>query len=188
MKDELKRTPSGRFVLRLEPELHAGLQAAAKLAGLSLNEYCARKLKAPFAAVQLGAAASLVERAAEIHGRDLVGVIAFGSWARGEAGPQSDLDILVVLDAQRPLTRALYRAWDEEASTCDTHVVQAHLIHLPEMGAAGSVWAEASIDGIVLFERDLSISRRLAVVRRDIAAGRLVRRTVQGQPYWSKVA
>jgi hypothetical protein len=181
-------TASGRFVLRLEPEVHAALQAAAKLARLSLNEYCARKLSAPLGAVQLGPAALLVQRAAEIHGADLVGVLAFGSWARGEAGPQSDVDVLVVLDAQRPLTRALYQAWDEEALAWHTHAVQTHLVHLPEAGAAGTVWAEAAIDGIVLFERDLSISRRLALVRRDIAEGRLVRRTLHGQPYWSKVA
>ncbi len=183
-----KRTASGRFVLRLEPKLHAALQAAAKLAGLSLNEYCTRKLSAPIGAVELGPAALLVQRAAEIHGADLVGVVAFGSWARGEAGPQSDLDVLVVLDAGRPLIRSLYQAWDEEALAWETHAVQTHLVHLPEAGAAGTVWAEAAIDGIVLFERDLSISRRLTVVRRDIADGRLVRRTVHGQPYWAKVA
>jgi HicB family/Nucleotidyltransferase domain len=183
-----KRSASGRFVLRLEPGLHAALQAAAKLAELSLNEYCTRRLSAPMGAVQLGPAALLVQRAAEIHGADLVGIVAFGSWARGDAGPQSDLDVLVVLDAQLPLTRSLYRAWDEEAMAWQTHAVQTHLVHLPEAGAAGTVWAEAAIDGIVLFERDLSISRRLALVRGDIAAGRLVRRTVHGQPYWAKVA
>jgi HicB family/Nucleotidyltransferase domain len=188
MKRPLKKTASGRFVLRLEPALHAALQTAARLAGLSLNEYCTRKLSAPLAAVALGPAALLVQRAAEIHGAELVGVVAFGSWARAEAGPQSDVDVLVVLDAERPLTRSLYQAWDEEALAWDSHAVQTHLVHLPEAGAAGTVWAEAAIDGIVLFERDLSISRRLALVRRDIAEGRLVRRTVHGQPYWAKVA
>jgi hypothetical protein len=188
MRAAPKKTASGRFVLRLEPGLHAALQAAAKLVGLSLNEYCARKLSAPIGAVQLGPAAALVQRAADIHGADLVGLVAFGSWARGEAGPQSDVDVLVVLDAQRPLTRSLYQAWDEATLAWEAHAVQTHLVHLPEAGAAGTVWAEAAIDGIVLFERELSISRRLSVVRRDIAEGRLVRRTIHGQPYWAKVA
>jgi len=179
---------SGRFVLRIEPGLHGLLQRAAKQAGLSLNEYCARKLAAPSGALELGPAATLVKLAAKRHGTDLVGVVAFGSWARGEAGPASDVDVLVVLEAAQPLTRGLYRAWDESPLYWREHPVEPHLVHLPEPGAVGTVWAEAAIDGVVLFERGLRISQQLAVVRRDIAAGRLVRRTVHGQPYWSEVA
>jgi hypothetical protein len=50
------------------------------------------------------------------------------------------------------------------------------------------LWAEAAIDGIVLFERGTQVSARLAQARRDIVAGRLVRRVVHGQPYWAEVA
>jgi hypothetical protein len=39
----------------------------------------------------------------------------------------------------------------------------------------------------VLFERGLDTSARLARVRRDILAGRLVRGVVHGRPYWSEV-
>ena len=35
---------SGRFVLRIDPGLHGALRKAARAAGVSLNEYCARKL------------------------------------------------------------------------------------------------------------------------------------------------
>jgi hypothetical protein len=38
---------SGRFVLRIEPGLHAALRAAADGAGVSLNEHCRLKLLAP---------------------------------------------------------------------------------------------------------------------------------------------
>ena len=31
-------------------------------------------------------------------------------------------------------------------------------------------------------------ARRLTLVRRDIAAGRIARRTAHGQPYWTEVA
>jgi hypothetical protein len=188
MRTRAKTTASGRFVLRLTPELHAELQADAKQAGLSLNEYCSRKLGAPLGALQLGPAAALVQRAVEIHGAQLIGVVAFGSWARGEAGPQSDVDVLVVLEELRPLSRALYQPWDAVVSSWGARDVQVHIVHLPQPGAAGSVWAEGAIDGIVLFERGLAVSRRLADIRRDIAEGRLVRRTLHGQPYWAKVA
>jgi predicted nucleotidyltransferase len=33
-----------------------------------------------------------------IYGDRLRGVLLFGSWARGDAGPESDIDLLVVLD------------------------------------------------------------------------------------------
>jgi len=45
-----------------------------------------------------------------------------------------------------------------------------------------------AVDGIVLFERELRISSALVRTRRDIAAGRLVRRIVHGQPYWTAAA
>jgi hypothetical protein len=187
-KQQRKPTASGRFLLRLAPEVHAVLQVAAKRAGLSLNEYCGRKLGAPLGALPLGPPAVLVQRAQAAHGDQLVGLVAFGSWARGEAGPQSDVDILIVLADAVPLERALYRVWDEAALAWGTHAVQTHLVHLPVPGAVGTIWAEAAIDGIVLWERELAISRRLALVRRDIAEGRLVRRSVHGQPYWAQGA
>jgi len=37
----------GRFLLRISPGLHAALREAATAQGLSLNDYCARKLAAP---------------------------------------------------------------------------------------------------------------------------------------------
>jgi len=39
-----------------------------------------------------------------------------------------------------------------------------------------------------LFARDLELPSRLAAIRRDIADGRIVRKTSHGQPYWVKVA
>lgn len=176
-------------MLRLEPGLHAALRAAAKVGGVSLNEYCATKLAAPTgAAFGLGPAAVLVERAAALFGADLVGVVVFGSWARGEAGPTSDVDALLVVDPRRALTRALYRAWDEEPLLWDGHAVEPHVVHLPEPSSIGTVWAEAAVDGIVLFESGLAVSRRLSAIRREIVGGRLVRRVVHGQPYWAEVA
>jgi predicted nucleotidyltransferase len=40
----------------------------------------------------------LRQRLAELYGERLRGVYVFGSHARGDAGPGSDLDVLIVLD------------------------------------------------------------------------------------------
>jgi hypothetical protein len=184
------RHPSGRFLLRLTPGLHAMLRSAAREAGLSLNDYCARKLAAPIGSLDgLRGGGAAVERAADLFGDDLVGVVAFGSWARGEAVASSDVDVLVVVERSAPLTRALYRRWDEKPLTWDGREVEPHFVRLSASDApATGLWAEAAIDGMVLFERGARLSQRLAEVRRAIVEGRLVRRLAHGQPYWAEVA
>jgi predicted nucleotidyltransferase len=176
--------PSGRFVLRIPPGLHAALREAARRAGLSLNDYCARKLAHPVAGVT-GPVVDVVGRAAARFGGALVGIVAFGSWVREEAADGSDVDLLVVVDDEVSIVRDLYRTWDEAPLAWDGRPVEVHFVHVPEPGEPPtSLWAEAAIDGVVLFERDLSLSKRLADVRRRIVAGELARRRVHGQPYW----
>ena len=188
----LSRRPaaSGRFVLRIDPGLHAVLRRAAGEAGLSLNDYCARRLAFPGADVAaLPGAGAVVARAAGLFGADLVGVAAFGSWARGDATSGSDVDVLVVLESTVPLTRQLYREWDGRPIEWSGRPIEPHFLHLPTPERTGAgIWAEVALDGIVLFERGLRLSRCLSGVRGDIAAGRLVRRLVHGQPYWTEVA
>jgi hypothetical protein len=183
-----RSVPSGRFVLRIEPGLHSLLRRAAREEGLSLNDYCARKLAAPaggLTAVRgLGAA---VERAARILGEDLVGVAAFGSWARGEAADGSDVDLLIVTDDRVPLGRKLYRLWDQAPILLGGRPVEPQFVHLPGEGrTVAGIWAEVAVDGVVLFERGLRLSTRLVPIRRDIVAGRIRRRVTHGQPYWVK--
>jgi hypothetical protein len=184
------RTPSGRFVLRIPPRVHAALRAAARAAGMSLNDYCARRLAAPVGDIAvLGAAAAVIERAAATFGAGLVGVVAYGSWTRGEAVGGSDVDVLVVVDPTVRITRALYRQWDEVPLVWDGRAVDPHFVHLPGAAAPPSgVWAEVAVDGLVLFDRDLRVARHLARIRRDVLAGRIVRRVVHGQPYWSEAS
>jgi hypothetical protein len=181
--------PSGRFVLRIEPGLHEALRNAARECHLSLNDYCARRLAAPASGCDIAEAAHTLAQASSLFGDALVGVVAFGSWVRGEAGPTSDVDLLVVLEERVSLTRELYRRWDKAPITWDGHPVEPHFVHLPDpVKVTGGAWAEAAIEGVVLFERRLSISKRLAAVRRQVLSGRLVRRLVHGQPYWAEVA
>ncbi|MDE2662406.1 MAG: toxin-antitoxin system HicB family antitoxin [Gemmatimonadota bacterium] len=177
--------PSGRFVLRIDPGLHGALRTAARDASLSLNEYCARKLASPGAAPD-PEASGLIERAARLLGESLVGVVAFGSWVRGESGAASDFDVLLIAEECLPITRELYGRWDREpALYWRGHEVEPHFVHLPPEGAVPSgTWAEVATDGLVLHERGWLVSERLADIRRMISAGRISRRLLHGQPYW----
>jgi hypothetical protein len=182
--------PSGRFLLRVDPALHALLKASARDLGLSLNDYCARKLTAPVDATALADdGAAVVRRAVGFYGPRLAGVVVFGSWARGEAADGSDVDLLVVLERTLALTRSLYAPWDASPATWNGRPVEVHLAHLPVPGQPTmGVWTEVALDGLIVFERARRVSACLAAVRREIAAGRFVRRVSQGQPYWVKVA
>ena len=99
------------------------------------------------------------------------------------------MDLLCCENYAVPVTRACYRRWDEVPLVWDGHIVEPHFVHLPRPDRRGlGVWAEVALDGILLFERDLSVSRRLVELRRDIAHGRIIRRHIHGQPYWVEAA
>lgn len=185
-----RRAATGRFVLRISTELHEALRRAARDLGLSLNEYCARRLAVPLGGVVAhGDAAPTVARAMSLFGDELLGLMAIGSWVRGDATERSDVDMLIVVDAGVEVTRDLYRRWDEAPLRWGGRPVDAHFVRLPSPeSAVTGLWAEAAIDGAVIFERGTRVSEHLIRVRRAIAEGRLVRRTAHGQPYWTEVA
>jgi predicted nucleotidyltransferase len=178
---------SGKFLLRMEPGLHAALRSAAAAAGMSLNDFCTRKLAAPGLAVS-GPGAVAVERAAAQVGSGLVGVVAFGSWARQELTARSDVDLVIVIGPEVELSRALYRPWDEEPLHWEGRTVEPHFARLPGGGRPTSLWLEVAVEGVVLFERGLEVSRDLSRIRRLIASGRVRRRWSHGQPYWVEAA
>jgi predicted nucleotidyltransferase len=189
MHDTSHRDPaSGRFVLRIEPALHAALREAAGVAGLSLNEYCRRRLMAPGLEVS-GPALDVVSSGIAVVGGALVGVVAFGSWAREEQVAGSDVDVLLIVSEEVAIRRELYRVWDAKPVFWGSYPVEPHFVHIPAAGARISgLWAEVAVDGVVLFERGLEVSRFLAALRRRIADGGLVRRRIHGQPYWVEAA
>lgn len=186
------RTQEGtaRFVLRLPLELHRLATDRARALGLSLNEYCVRRLSGPELFVAMHEAVRLLlARATAVADARLIGLIAHGSWVRGEARVASDVDVLVVVEQAVRLSRALYRKWDEVPVSWDGRAVDAHFIHLPATpDRAGSVWCEAAVDGQVLFDTDGRVASTLVAIRRAIADGRLVRKRAHGQPYWMVAA
>jgi hypothetical protein len=179
-----------RVLLRLPEDLHRSLTQAAAAAGLSFNELCVRRLAAP---AQPGDVSSLralvIDRARTSYGDALQGVVALGSWARGEAAAHSDIDVLIAIDPSVALTRDLYRAWDAAPLEFEGRVIDAHVIHPPATGTPpGAVWCEAAVDGLLWYDRDGRVAAGLADVRRAIAEGRVVRAFSHGQPYWKGAA
>lgn len=178
------RPASGRFVLRIDPDLHATLRRSAQRLGVSLNDLCAERVGVP-ATHGGGPGAAVVARAASLFGDTLCGVAAYGSWARDDLAPDSDVDVLVVVDRHVAITRDLYRGWDLEPMRWDGRAVDAHFAHqVTTSSGVPGMWMDVAIDGVVLYDRDLELSRRLVELRARVASGHVVRHYVHGHPYW----
>ena len=190
--------PSGRFLLRVPPDLHRGLRDRAARSGSSLNEFCRATLETAVnsravATTASGSAAADVIVAG--FGPRVEAVVLFGSCARGDAGAWSDVDLLIVVDTVVPITRSLYRIWDQTvASTAAIRALGAsvnpHFAHLPgddagTNGGGGSLWLEVALHGIVLWQRTWALSRWLGSARERMAEGAIRRRYAHGQPYWT---
>jgi hypothetical protein len=83
-------------------------------------------------------------------------VILFGSAARGDAGPDSDIDLLVVLDDNAPADRLTLRAGWESRRGYDhpADVIPVRdAVYRRRAKIAGTLAYEAEIDGIAVYER-----------------------------------
>lgn len=180
-----QRPPSGRFIVRVDPELHASLRDAARAAGTSLNRHCVRKLSAPPPTLDEEAVA-MVRRARGILEDSLLGIVAFGSWMRGDESPSSDLDVLLVADDGLAITRDLYRRWEADPPlSWHGHPVSPHFAHMRSgCDPVSGFWAEVALDGLVVFDPEWVVSRYLVTLRRRISDGEIERRVAGGRAYW----
>jgi predicted nucleotidyltransferase len=183
-------SPSGRFVLRISPALHNQAKRSAREAGLSLNELCTRAITGfvsgtiPALRAESTHEDPLIERVKKMFGSSLKGILLFGSFSRGEQRENSDVDLLVVLDNVIKLTRKLYTRWDEQEFD---DRLSPHFVHEPPaIEGAGSIWLEASIDGIMLYEVDRRLSFFLRDLRHSIISGKYERKMAHGHPYWKQ--
>ena len=180
-----RRPATVRFLLRLPAALHAALADGARAAGVSLNEHLNRRLAAaePHPA-SAALTPVLLAGARRVAGARLLGIVLHGSWARREARAGSDIDALIVVDEALPLTRGLYRAWDDQPVVWEGRPVDVHFVHPPRIAErAGGVWCEAAIEGRLIADRTGHVDDALIQIRRAIADGRLVRKRAHGQPY-----
>ena len=83
-------------------------------------------------------------------------VIVFGSAARGEAGPDSDIDLLVVVDDDTPPEKVTLKAGFESRRT---YRQAADVIPVREATfqrksrIAGTLSRAAALEGVVVYER-----------------------------------
>lgn len=179
-------TSTSQILIRTPRELHEQLLIRSKNAEQSLNEFCLDKLRCPSSLDgQAPHMRKVLEEASRILGPELLGLILYGSRARGEANAGSDWDFLLLIDATRSLNRQLYRWWEEQSEGSLPPEIEINFTHLPEsLGVATGFWSEIALDGIVIYERNFVASQYLNRVRRSMAEGRIVRRTAHGQAYW----
>ena len=83
-------------------------------------------------------------------------VIVFGSVARGEAGPDSDIDLVVVLDDNTPLemlgAQSVYEARKNYASAVDILPCRASVLN-EQARAKGSFADTVLREGVTVYER-----------------------------------
>ncbi len=81
-----------------------------------------------------------------------VRIILFGSWARGDARPDSDLDLLVELEHKRRAAIEIMRALN--GLPISKHVVVTTLAEIKERGnMIGDILRPALREGKVIYER-----------------------------------
>ena len=176
--------------MRLPPQLHAALKRRAREEGVSLNALCVAALKAYVGTSAPGSkdtAPVPLDRIKSVLGPSLSGVLLFGSAARGEMREGSDIDLLIVLSPEVPLTRSLYERWEQDIGLPAASRISPHFVHLPSSEEkAGSLWYEAAVDATTLFDREGLLSRFLRGIRRFMAEGKVQRKSAYGHPYWVK--
>jgi len=185
--------PSGKFVIRMPAALHAQLRDEAMRTGQSLNRLCVGKLGANVPssgdirqACQSPISVDFLERVIRHWQGELVGLVLFGSSARGDATADSDIDLMLVMRPRVKIARDLYRRWDEfcRGEQCPGRI-SPHFVTLPgSVREAGGLWYEVALDGIPLWEIDRQVSRFLGCIRETMGHGKIQRRMLHGSPYW----
>lgn len=190
------KPPSGKFIVRLDPALHAQLQNMSHERHLSINQLCVNQIKALTGAspastsgVRFGIPEVELKNLLESSGCKVQGCVLFGSAARGELTSKSDLDLLLVLEPGESPSRDVYSLWEKKVEpflkTKLAREVSPQFVALPESFAdAGGIWYETAIHGLILWEEANAISIFLGRLREWIAAGKAQRKLSHGQPYW----
>jgi predicted nucleotidyltransferase/predicted HicB family RNase H-like nuclease len=188
------------LVLRIPSLLHQQLKQDARSADLSLNKHCRNLLsgrtgdfssEGASTSLKLAAGGSrhmallreLSAQALEAMGDSVEGLVLFGSFARGRQTASSDIDLLVVLNGNMTLDRDVYSRW--QLCKFDGREVAPLFVQIPHEGERiGGLWFEVALDGIVLYDKDLHLSRFLSDVRDLVASGQVKRMVTHGHPYW----
>ena len=177
-----------RFLLRLPEVLHQRALKKAASSDKSLNQFIEEAVTGAVSraeTISLGAFDPLVRSARSWFNANLVGVILFGSQARGDTHDSSDTDVLIVIRDTVALSRELYRKELPVLEGEPASELTLHYAHLPASPKdAGSLWLECALDGVIILDSDRTIQVMLSQIRRVIASGAVIRKISHGQGSW----
>jgi predicted nucleotidyltransferase len=182
-------TASGKFIVRTSESWHRKLSAAAAKNHLSFNRFCQLIMEKGFEAYHQNADQQRLQRVLEkvkkVFGSRLLGVVLFGSVAKGEENDQSDIDLLIVMNHKIKLERSLYRLWDDQIDDQKIPELSPHFVHVPQEGTRpGSLWLEVVMKNQILWQQGRSIDRVLEDVTGWISRDDVQLKSYQGQPSW----
>jgi len=139
---------------------------------------------------------SLLQACRDLYGERLVALAVFGSWARGVATPESDLDILVVAD---PLPRGRMKRLDEfevveratEPARALVWPAEARELELSpvlktpdELRAGSPLYLDMTLWRIMLHDRGGVLEQYLAALAGRMAQLGSRRTETKGGAYW----
>ncbi len=134
-------------------------------------------------------------KAREALGDQLVSVALFGSVARGQAGPGSDIDLFVVLQEAPPgmlsrrrlldpvresLTPELERFWKQGIYVDFVEVIRTR----SEAGEYHPLYLDMSQEAIMLYDRDQFLETFLAIIKEQLEREGAVRIVMGNFWYW----
>ena len=180
MSTQLKSC-SGKFVLRISPTLHQAMIVRATREGLSLNKMCERVLLEY-------SQPDWIQPLEKSFSHHFLGVVLFGSQARGTARQTSDVDILIVFDPEFVIDRKLYRELERILPEELHSNLSFQCVSISEkIDKPSAFWLEIAQDGKILSDKTGRILARLNQLKETIARGIYRKQYSHGQGYWMKV-
>lgn len=134
-------------------------------------------------------------KAKEALGDRLVSIALFGSVARGQAGPGSDIDIFVVLQdapsgmlsrrrlldpVRESLTPELERLWKQGIYVDFVEVIRTR----SEAGEYHPLYLDMSQEAIMLYDRDQFLETLLAIIKEQLERVGAERKVMGNFWYW----
>lgn len=121
----------------------------------------------------------------DLPGHDLIAVVLYGSWSRGEARPGSDVDLFVIaqnlpehrFDRSRYLHKAV-------AGRCPLPVSILAKEPAQFEGHFPSLYLDIGLDGIILYDTNDYIFQKLDRIRQLIEEAGLYRVRQKGELMW----
>ena len=178
---------SGKFVLRIPQQLHRELKTSADQHGVSLNTWILNQLENS-SDTSDSDLLNLLPLLAKHFLDEMMGVVLFGSYVRGESRATSDIDVLIVLKSSSLIDRSLYRVWESKIADKVSRKLEPQFVSLPTGSAmASSLWLEVALEGHILYDKEDAVRKYLKHLREQIASGDYQRKTSHGHPYWIQV-